>query len=292
MPPGYDLPDSGLIIITGATGSGKSALGLAIAEKKGIDLISADSRQIYRGMEIGTDAPTQGDREKVRHHFVASRDPWEDFSAYDFAREALPIIESEIRSKGTALVVGGSYLYIRALLYEMDEIPPVPDEIIRRIRGLHEKEGLGPIVARLKEVDPLYLTKVDPNNHRRLIRALEVYEATGVPFSSFHTETRRHFPYPVTTLMPERERETLYERIDKRVDQMIERGLVEEVRALLPYRENNALKTIGYKEIFSYLYGEISLPESIRLIKKNTHTFARHQLTTLRRLPDLITFRL
>lgn len=286
------LPSSGLIIITGATGAGKSALALDFAEERGLDVISADSRQIYKGMEIGTDAPSQRDQGRARHRFIGCLEPWVEYSAFDYARDALPIIEGELASKGSALVVGGSYLYLRALLYDMDDIPSVPASIRERLTVLYGEEGLAPIVEKLQRVDPEYLQKVDRGNYRRLIRALEVYEATGKPFSSFHTARQRLFPFPVTVVQVERDRKELYDRINRRVDKMVEEGLVEEVRRLLPYKEKNALRTIGYKEIFDYLYGEKELQECIELIKKNTRIFARHQITTLKHLPNVITIRL
>ena len=275
---------SGLVLLTGATGTGKSALALDYAERHGLDIISADSRQIYKGMEIGTDAPTEEDRSRVRHHFVSCLSPDEDYSAFDYARDALPVIDKEVKEKGTTLVVGGSYLYLRALLYEPDEIPPVPDCIKEEARLLYAHEGLDPIIAVLQEADPGYLERVDPHNHRRLLRAYEVYRASGKPFSSYHTGARRRLPYPVTVISIERDRPILYERINARVDRMLAHGLIEEAKSLLPYKETNALQTIGYKEVFGYLAGTLGGEECAALIKKHTRTFARHQITTLKHL--------
>lgn len=286
------LSIDGLVILTGATGAGKSALALDYAERRGYDIISADSRQIYKGMEIGTDAPTEEERLRVRHHFVSCLSLDKDYSAFEYAKDALPVIDKEVEGKGTALVVGGSYLYLRALLYEPDDIPPVPDRIKEEVRLLYEHEGLAPVIAVLRKVDPGYLKRVDPNNHRRLLRAYEVYQASGKPFSSFHTGTKRRLPFPVTVISIERDRAALYDRINTRVERMMEHGLVEEVKSLLPYKDTNALRTIGYKEVFRYLAGAVNHQECADLIKKNTRTFARHQITTLKHLKYDITISL
>ena len=283
------IPSEGLIVITGATASGKSSLGMRLASERGFSIVSADSRQIYRGMSIGTAAPTAEDRRLVRHYFVGTKEPTESYSAFGFATDALPVIGDEINQNGAVLVVGGSYLYIRALLYEQADIPPIPPEIHDSVWSLYRKEGLEPIHKLLSEKDPVYLGKVDQGNYRRLLRALEVSMATGKPFSSFHSGTKRTFPFPVTVVGVRPEREALYRNIDLRVDRMIEDGLVDEVRTLIPYRNENALQTIGYKEIFRYLYGELDLKESIAIIKRNTRDFARHQITSFKHLPtDLI----
>ena len=286
------LPESGLVVLAGATASGKSDLALRIARERGLSVVSADSRQIYRGMSIGTAAPSAEELRSVRHYFIGTLDPAERYSAYDYAREAFPVIEREVAERGSVLAVGGSYLYLRSLLYETDEIPEVPEEIRRDALALFREKGLEAVRMRLRELDPEYLAKVDPGNYRRLLRALEVSEATGRPFSSFHTGTRRRPPYPVTVLLIERDRKALYRRIELRTDRMIAAGLVEEVRRLTPFRECNALQTIGYAEIFEYLYGSLDLQESVRLIKKNTKAFARHQITSFKHLPTDLVLRL
>ena len=286
------IPAKGLIIVVGPTGSGKSALAMEVAEKYRLAIVSADSRQIYRGMEIGTDAPTIAERQRVPHYFVGCLSPDTDYSAFDYAREALPVIDREIEEKGAVLVVGGSALYIKALLYQMDDIPPVSEVARQKVELLYEKEGLEGVRERLRELDPDYLSRVDQNNYRRLIRALQVSESAGRPFSSFHSGTKRQFPFPVTIVYIDRKREELYERINQRVVQMIDRGLVEEVMRLESYRETNALRTIGYQEIFGYLYGRHDLKESVSLIQKNTRNFARHQITSFKHFSPDITIRL
>lgn len=268
-----------LITVIGATGVGKSAYALQLAKELNTEIVSADSRQIYRGMVIGTDAPSQEDRATVPHHFVQCREITEPYSAYQYAEEALALLDTLLTKYPVVVAVGGSMMYLQALLYEMDEVP-LPSSTLREAlwERFHE-EGVVPLREELQKVDPDYLARIDPNNHKRIIRALEVYHTTGRPFSSFHTTPApRQLPFEVELRMVTRPREELYERINRRVEQMVAKGLVKEVRSLLPYREYNALNTIGYKEIFQYLDGDISLEEATRLIAKHSRTYARQQI--------------
>lgn len=277
-----------LIVIVGATGVGKSAYALRLSRELHAPIISADSRQIYRGMEIGTDAPGAEVRAEIPHFFVGTRELTEPYSAYDYAQEARETIAALFTRHDTILVVGGSMMYITALLYGMDDVP-MPDPMVREeLWRRFRCEGLAPLLAQIKEVDPDYLSRIDPHNHKRIIRALEVYLTSGRPYSSYHTGVRQSsLPYKIRLVGIERPRDQLYERINARVDSMISQGLVEEVRALLPYRHLNALNTIGYKELFAYLDGEASLEESIALIAKHTRTFARRQITFFSRMPEI-----
>lgn len=280
-------PDRKLIILTGPTGVGKSAYALDLAREWDTPIISADSRQVYRGMTIGTDAPTPEVLKEVPHYFVASHEVTSPFNAYDFATEALALVDRILEERSRALVVGGSMMYIQSLLYRMDPIPE-PDLTVREtLWHTFETEGIEPIRARLEEVDPTYLRSIDGSNHKRMIRALEVWLTTGRPFSSWHTHTLRTFPYKVEVWALIRPREELYERINQRVDEMIDRGLIEEVRALLPYRDCNALNTIGYREVMSYLDGDCTLEECIHRIKKNSRVFARKQITFFSKIPGV-----
>lgn len=286
-------PAPGVTIIVGPTGVGKTAFAHDMARAYGAPILSADSRQIYRHMSIGTAAPSLRLRSEVDYYFVQTLSPDAVYSAYDFAEDALQLT-SRLLSEGheRVLIVGGSMLYIQALLFRMDPIPGVPAAVRTEVRQLFQEKGLAPIREELRRVDPLYLDRVDPNNHRRLIRALEVYRSTGRAFSSFHTGCLRDLPFPVQVIALERDREVLYERINRRVEEMLAEGLVAEAQALLPYRDRNALRTIGYKECFAYLDGKITLEECKRLIQKNTRVFARQQLRFFQKLPGVQVIRL
>ena len=279
--------DKRLIILTGPTGVGKSAYAMELAQRLSTPIISADSRQIYKGMSIGTDAPSREDMRAVPHYFVATREVTSPYNAYDFASDALELVDEIHLSHDTELIVGGSMMYIQALLYEMDPIPEPDPEVRRSLWECFETEGIEPIRSRLAEVDPLYLATIDGNNHKRMIRALEVWLTTHRPFSSWHTHRSRAFPYEVEVWGIFRPREILYERINKRVDQMLERGLVDEVRRLLPYRDCNALNTIGYKEVIQYLDGQCSLDEAIHRVKKSSRVYARKQITFFGKIPGI-----
>lgn len=276
-----------LIILTGPTGVGKSAYALDLARRWDIPIISADSRQIFRGMAIGTDAPSEEVLRQVPHYFIASHEVTDPYNAYDYAEDALRVVDEIHKEHDTALIVGGSMMYIQALLYQMDPIP-VPDlDVRRRLWELFEREGIEPIKARLAEVDSDYLATIDGNNHKRMIRALEVWITTGRPFSSWHTHTPRPFPYDVEVWGLFRPRPILYERINARVVQMFDHGLVDEVRRLLPYRETNALNTIGYKEVLDYLDGNCTLEECKHRVKKDSRVYARKQIGFFKKIPDI-----
>lgn len=274
-----------LIIITGPTGVGKSELALSVACKYDTPIISADSRQIYKGMSIGTDAPTEEMLQRVLHHFIATRDVTEYYSASLYEQEALRVIESVHRDKDVALLVGGSMMYIDAVAKGIDEIPDVKPEIRERLWRRFEQEGVGQMREELRILDPGYLGCIDPNNHKRIIHALEVCLTTGQPFSSFHTHSRKVRPFEIIKIGLTRDRAELYERINSRVVSMVERGLIDEARQFLPYRHLNALNTVGYKEAFAHLDGDISLEECILKISKNTRVYARKQLSWYRRDP-------
>lgn len=278
-----------LIIITGPTGVGKSELALSVAQKYDIPIISADSRQIYREMSIGTDAPTEEMLRMVPHHFIATRDVTEYYSASIYEQEALRVIQDVHRDRHVALLVGGSMMYIDAVAKGIDEIPDVKPEIRERLWKRFGQEGIAQMREELRRLDPDYLTRIDPNNHKRIIHALEVCLTTGSPFSSFHTHSHKRRPFEIIKIGLNRDRAELYARINQRVLSMIDRGLIDEARRLLPYRHLNALNTVGYKEAFVLLDGKISLEECIQKISKNTRVYARKQLSWYRR-DDQITW--
>lgn len=272
-----------LIIITGPTGVGKSELALSVAQTYGTPIISADSRQIYKGMSIGTDAPTEEMLQRVPHHFIATRDVTEYYSASLYEQEALRVIEEVHRERNVALLVGGSMMYIDAVSKGIDDIPDVKPEIRENLWERFELEGVEQMREELRTLDPDYLECIDPNNHKRIIHALEVCLTTGHPFSSFHTHSHKERPFKIIKIGLTRDRVELYERINSRVITMVERGLIDEARQLLPYRHFNALNTVGYKEAFAHLDGDISLEECIQKISKNTRVYARKQLSWYRR---------
>lgn len=267
-----------LIVVIGATGVGKSAYALQLAKQYNTHILSADSRQIYRGLEIGTDAPSLEERASVPHHFVQCREVWEPYSASEWARDALELAEGLFHQHSTLVMVGGSMMYLQAFLYGMDDVPSPSPELRQRLWELFETQGVEPLREELKQVDPQYLERIDPNNHKRMIRALEVWYTSGRPFSSYHTTPQaKSFHFDVELHLVERPREELYSRINQRVALMILKGLVAEAQAMLPYRHLNALNTIGYKESFAYLDGKISIEEMEHQIAKNSRVYARQQ---------------
>lgn len=276
-----------LIVIIGPTGVGKSSYALDIARERQIPIISADSRQVYRQMPIGTDAPTPEILAEIPHFFIGTKEVTESYSAFDYAAEAKSVIADQLLTHDTALLVGGSMMYVSAILYGMDDVPTPKPEVRVQLWDIFEHKGIEPLRAQLLEVDPEYLTRIDPNNHKRIIRALEVYHTTGRPYTSYHTGRKISLPYDVKIIGIERPRPILYQRINERVSTMAERGLIQEVKSLLPYRHLNALNTIGYKEIFTYLDGLSSLDESLDLIAKHTRTFARQQLSYFKKMPNV-----
>lgn len=269
---------SKLIVVIGATGVGKSAYAMQLAQQYHTHIISADSRQIYRGMEIGTDAPSSEERASVPHHFVQCREVWEPYSASEWATDALVLIGELFQQRSTLVMVGGSMMYLQAFLYGMDEVPSPAEGVREELWKLFEEQGIEPLRKELEQVDSQYLERIDANNHKRIIRALEVWRTAGRPFSSYHTDPKaKSFPYEVELHLVDRPRKELYQRINSRVRLMIERGLVAEAQALLPYRHLNALNTIGYKETFAYLDGAMTLEETEQKIAKNSRVYARQQ---------------
>lgn len=274
-----------LIAVVGPTGVGKSAYAIELAQRYTTSIVSADSRQVYKGMAIGTDAPAIEVLKAIPHFFIACRDVWEHYSADEWAEDALNVVQELFKSgKKQVVMVGGSMMYLQAFLQGFDPIPLPTEEIRQKLWQRFSEEGVAPLREELKAIDPHYLTHIDPSNHKRIIRALEVYYTTGRPFSFFHTGNKqRSFDFDVEIHHISRPREELYQRINRRVLQMMERGLVDEVCALLPYRHLNALNTIGYKEIFMYLDGDITKEKAQELISKNSRVYARQQESFFRR---------
>jgi tRNA dimethylallyltransferase len=280
-------PPKKLIIVAGPTAVGKTAAAIKLAQQLNTEIISADSRQFYREMSIGTAKPDAGELAQARHHFIDSHSITENFTVGDFEKQALELLDELFKTHSHVIMVGGSGLFIQAVTQGFDDLPTADKPIRTQLNNELAEKGIGYLQAKLKEVDPDYFNQVDLNNPQRLIRALEVFEATGKPFSSYRKSainTRRFESIKIVLDLP---REVLYDRINKRVDIMVEQGLVEEVQSLLPYRHLNALNTVGYSELFDYFDGKTDLETAISLIKQNTRRFAKRQLTWFRKDKDM-----
>jgi len=274
-----------LIVIGGPTASGKTAVAANVATHFGTEVISADSRQFYHAMRIGTARPTETELLGVKHHFLGHLDLQETWSAGEFARQAEPVLQDILARHGTAVMVGGSGLYIDAVCNGLDAIPPTDQRERGRLQELFRTEGLQPLLDRLKELDPESWRIIDRNNPHRVIRALEVCLTSGKPFSAQRTGPRQREDLHILRIALDPLRTELYARIDARVDRMVADGIVEEARALLPHRHLNALNTVGYKELFAHFDGAMDLSAAVVLIKQHTRNYAKRQMTWLRRDP-------
>lgn len=276
-----------LICVVGPTAIGKTSLAISIAKAFSTEIISADSRQFYKEMSVGTAVPSDEELAQVPHHFIQTKSIYDNYSVGEFEREALKILEELFLKHQFVVMVGGSGLYVDAIVNGLDNFPDVPLEIRTQLNKEFEKNGLTPLQQELKETDPEYFEQVDIQNHHRLIRALEVIRATKKPFSSFINKERVKRPFNTIYIGLTAEREVVYNRINERVDIMMNSGLLEEARALYAQKELNALQTVGYKELFKHFDGNISLEEAIEEIKKNTRRFAKRQGTWFRKNEDI-----
>ncbi len=268
-----------LIIIVGPTASGKTAAAIELAKYFDTVIISADSRQFYREMSIGTAKPSNVELAEVKHYFINSHSIIEPFSVGDYEKECLALLDELFKIHNKIILVGGSGLFIKAVCEGFDKFPPPKPGIREKLNLEFEINGITYLQEKLKLADPGYYQQVDLNNPQRLIRALEIFETTGKPFSSFRKSTVNKRPFHLIKLGLNLERDKLYQRINKRVDIMIEQGLVNDVKSLLPYRHLNALNTVGYSEVFDYFEGKTDLKTAIDLIKQNTRRFAKRQIT-------------
>ena len=268
-----------LIVITGPTAVGKTALCLDIAQHFGIPIINADSRQIYKELKIGTASPTNEQMMQVPHYFVGSLSLNDYYSASLFEQQVLEILSREFREHDFALMAGGSMMYIDAVCDGIDDIPTVDDETRETLKRRLADEGLEALVEELKKLDPEYYEIVDRQNPRRVVHGLEICLMTGKTYTSFRKREKKQRPFRIIKIGLNRPREELYERINQRVDLMMHQGLLAEAKALYPMRQMNALNTVGYKELFDYLDGRWSLEEAVERIKGNTRRYARKQLT-------------
>ncbi|HLW29795.1 MAG TPA: tRNA (adenosine(37)-N6)-dimethylallyltransferase MiaA [Brumimicrobium sp.] len=271
-----------IIVIAGPTASGKTSLAVALAKQLDCPIISADSRQFYKELSIGTAKPTQEEMDDIPHFFIDSHSVQQPLSAGQYEKQAFAKVEELFKSHNTIIVVGGSGMFINALIYGTDQLPHDP-----KVRSFWNKEfeqrGIEFIQEKLKAVDSAYYEEVDINNPVRLIRALEIFEITGQPYSILRKQNRKVPRYPTQYFVIDYPREELYERINQRVDIMMKNGLLEEVRSNIKYRDLQPLNTVGYKEIFEYLNYNISLEKAVELIKQNTRRYAKRQLTWFRK---------
>lgn len=267
----------------GPTAIGKSRLAIDLALHYGTEIISADSRQFYREMSIGTAKPSSNDLQKVRHHFVDFISVTEDFSAGEFASSADEVLVNIFNNNEVCIMAGGSGLFIRAVCDGLDDLPEVPESIRKQLNRRYEESGIEGLSLELKELDPEHCEVIDLQNHRRIIRALEVCLSSGRPYSSFLSKSNKQRDYTVVKVGLEIDRDELYKKIEDRVDAMLDAGLEEEVRSLVRFKDYNALNTVGYREMFEYLNGKVTLEEAVDLIKRNTRRFAKRQLTWFKR---------
>ena len=274
-------------VLTGPTSVGKTALSVQLAQAMNAEIISADSRQVYRELTIGTAKPEADVLARVRHHFIDELDLGEPFSAGQFARKAEARMRAIMDRGCVPLIVGGSALYLHALIHGLADVPPVPPEVRTSVEARLAGEGAQALYQELERVDPASARTMDPTKTQRLVRALEVFHGTGRPLSFYH-EAQKPPPFRYRVYILHRDRPDLYNRINRRVDLMLEAGLLDEVRGLLERGADptaNPLRTIGYQEAIAFLQGEVSYEEIVRLIKRNTRRYAKRQLTWFRRFP-------
>ena len=272
-----------LIVIVGPTGSGKSDLAIEIAERYSAPIISTDSRQFYRGIPIGTAQPDEEQLRRVEHHFIASHDLEQEFNCGAYEAEALAKLEELYLKHDVVVAVGGSGLYIKALCEGMDSLPEAEPELREELARRLRSEGLESLCEELRQRDPAYYEEVDLNNPARVLRALEVCISTGLPYSAMRTGVKHQRPFDIIKLGIDMEREILYDRINRRVDIMMQMGLEQEARAVYHLRRLNSLQTVGYREMFDYFDGTISRDEAVELIKRNSRRYAKRQMTWFRR---------
>jgi tRNA dimethylallyltransferase len=276
-----------LISIIGPTAVGKTALAIIIAKHLATEIISADSRQFYRELAIGTAKPSIEELNEVVHHFINSHSINEKYSAGDFGRDASKQLALLFKETNSAVAVGGSSLYLKALWEGFDEMPQIDPSIRQELNEELATNGLKDLLNELKEKDPVYFEQLDTNNSQRVIRALEVIRGTGQPFSSFRKASINETPYRNLKIGLTMDRNLLFDRINDRMDLMIESGLFEEAKNLFDFREHNALQTVGYSEIFKYMEGEYDQAEAIRLLKRNSRRYAKRQMTWFNRYEDI-----
>lgn len=271
-----------LIVLVGPTAVGKTDLALDIAKHYNCSIISADSRQVYKELKIGTAAPTPEQLARVEHFLVGNRSITDYYSAYEFEQDVMNILNSLFAKQKVVLLTGGSMMYIDAVCNGIDEIPTISDDIRNLVWKTYEQSGLEHMLTMLETLDPIFYQTVDKQNAKRVIHAIEICMMAGKPYSSLRTNSAKKRPFDIIGIALNRDREVLFDRINARVDKMVDDGLIDEARQFYPLRHLNSLNTVGYKELFDYFDGNIQLDEAIRLIKRNTRRYAKKQLTWFR----------
>lgn len=271
-----------LLVVAGPTAVGKTAYCVELAKKLHTDVVSADSRQFYRELTIGTAKPTPEEMQGVRHHFIDSHSITETYTAGQYERDCLKLLDELFRKKDVVILTGGSGLFLKVITDGMDEMPDPDPELRQELRRRLETEGLPALLDDLHRLDPIFYEKIERQNPVRVLRALEVCLTTGQPYSSLRTGAKAERPFVSQKICLTRPRESLYARIDARMDAMLAAGLVEEAHSLLPYRHHNALQTVGYQEVFGFLDGAYDYDEMVRLLKRNSRRYAKRQMTWFR----------
>jgi len=276
-----------LICVVGPTAIGKTALAIELAKAFDTEILSADSRQFYKEMSIGTAVPSEAELSAAKHHFIQSRSIFEDYSVGEFERDALQKLTEIFKTKKAVILVGGSGLYVDAVVNGLDNFPEVSPEIRTQLKQELETEGIEALQQELQHVDPVSFNRIDLQNKQRLIRALEIYRASGKPYSSYLANNSAERKFDTVFIGLTAERSLVYDRINQRVDKMVEAGLIDEAKLLYPHRKVNALQTVGYKELFEWIDGKLTKDEAIAEIKKNTRRFAKRQGTWFRKNTEI-----
>lgn len=277
-----------LIVLIGPTGVGKTELSLQLAKLLSSPVISADSRQIYRDIPIGTAAPTPEELQAVRHYFIGTMSLDQYYSAAQYETDVMQLTGELFNTHDTLLLTGGSMMYVDAVTKGIDDIPTVDEDVRVMLKERLATEGLDALKAELRMIDPQYYATVDQQNPKRIVHALEIYYTSGLPFSSFRKNTKKERPFRILKFGLQRERQVLFERINRRVDQMMNNGLLDEARRVYDKRHLNSLNTVGYKELFRYIDGEWPLDMAVERIKKNTRVYAKKQMTWFAHDPEII----
>lgn len=277
-----------LIVIIGPTAVGKTELSLRLAESLNCPIINADSRQIYKDIEIGTAAPTKEELKRVKHYFVHTKELDEYYSAAQFEEDVMQLLDELFKTHEYVIMSGGSMMYIDAVTKGIDDIPTVDEETRALIKQRFETEGLEPLLEELKLLDPEYYEIVDKKNHKRVVHALEICYMTGQTYTSMRTKTQKIRPFEIKKIGLRREREDLFNRINKRVEMMMDQGFMDEAKRVYPLRHLNSLNTVGYKELFNVISGEWELGMATERIKKNTRVYAKKQMTWYKKADDIV----